>query len=169
MNGEKFHHHWWAYWKPLATSCLLALIGMGVLLLGLPLGVVFLAMAAAGLGGIYLWSTWHTFTFTGDNRLIRRRGFFGCAEDVITLFGVITPYRTPILGKAMDVGSVHLGIPGPNIHIRHIARFAAFYQRLLYGAQQQRAAPEPPVVQVFFQMPPVPYGARPNREQLPRQ
>lgn len=164
-EGFTFHHHWWAYRKPVATSCLLAAIGSAAVLLRLPLGVVFLAMGVAGWAGIYLFWTWHTLTFTQDHRLIRRRGICGSAEDVITLFGVITPYQTPFLGRALDVGSVHLGIPGPNIHIKHIASFAAFYQQLLYGAQQQQRAAEPPVIQVFFQMPPMPYGA--GNQQLP--
>jgi hypothetical protein len=162
-----FHHHCLAYWKPLATTCLLTALGFVSMLVWMPLGLVFLTMAAAGVAGIYLFWAWHTFTFTEDSRLIRRRGLFGCAEDVITLFGVLTPYQIPILGKMLNVGSVHLGIPGPNIHIRHVADFDAFHERLVCGTQQQQRFSDPPVVQVFFQMPPVPYGARQWMDQLP--
>jgi len=170
MNDDDtltFHHHWLAYWKPLAMACLLAVLGSVGMLLWAPLGMGFLTLAAAIAVGVYLFWTWHTFTFTEDNRLIRRRGFFKCAEDVISLFGVITPYWIPILGKMLNAGNVYLGIPGPDIHIRHIANFDAFYRRLIYGAQQQERGPEPPVVQVFFQMPPMPQGARYWGDQLP--
>jgi hypothetical protein len=158
-----FHHHWLAYWKPLAVACSLAVLGLVCLLIWTPLGMGFLTLAAVIVVEVYLFWTWHTFTFTDDNRLIRRRGFLGCIKDVITLFGVLTPYEVPILGKMLNVGSVHLGIPGPDIHIRHIAKFDAFYERLVHGARQQRA-PEPPVVQFFFQMPPMPYRERNGNE-----
>jgi hypothetical protein len=158
-----FHHHWLAYWKLLAMTCLLAVLGSISVLMWAPLGTGLLMLAAATAAGIYLYWAWHTFTFTDDNRLIRRRGVFGCTEDVITLFGVLTPYEIPILGKMLNAGSVHLGIPGPDIHIRHIANFDAFYERLVHGARQQRA-PEPPVVQFFFQMPPMPYRERNGNE-----
>ena len=166
--SETFHHHWLAFWKPLAMTCLLVVLSSISTLVWVPLGIGLLTLAAIVAVGIYLFWTWHTFTFTEDNRLIRRRGFFKCAEDVISLFGVITPYWIPILGKILNVGSVYLGIPGADIHIRHIANFDAFYERLVSSAQEQQRAPDPPLVQVFFQMPPMPYGVWHRDDQLPR-
>jgi hypothetical protein len=165
--SETFHHHWLAFWKPLAMTCFLVVLGSISMVVWVPLGLGFLMLAAIGALSIFLFWTWHTFTFTDDNRLIRRRGCFGCTKDVITLFGVLTPYQAPIVGKILNAGSVHLGVPGPDIHIRHIANFDAFYARLVHGAQQQQQATDPPVVQVFFQMPPMPYEPWHGDEQLP--
>lgn len=164
--SETFHHHWLAFWQPLAMTCLLVVLSSISTLVWVPLGIGLLTLVAIVAVGVYLFWSWHTFTFTEDNRLIRRRGFLGCTEDVITLFGVLTPYQAPIVGKILNAGSVHLGIPGPDIDIRYIANFHAFYERMVMGAQQQRP-PEPPVVQVFFQMPPMPYELWNGDEQLP--
>lgn len=150
-----FHPHWFAFWKPLTASCLLVLAGAVATVAGAPHGLILVLMGGLGLLAVYLFWSWHTLTFTEDNRLVRRRGILGCSEDVITLFGVLTHHQIPILGKALDVGSVHLGIPGPDIHIRHIGNFAAFYRRMLASNQPQARA-EPPVIQLFFQVPAMP-------------
>lgn len=151
-----FRHHWLAYWKHLATTALLIALGPGGLLLWPPLGIALVVMALINAAGIYLSWMWHTFTFTEDNRLVRRRGPVGNARDVITLFGVITPYQIPFLGEWLDVGSIYLGIPGPNIHIHHIANFAEFYHRLYQGARPPGHDPDPPPIHIVLQWPDAP-------------
>jgi hypothetical protein len=105
-----FHLHWLNYWKSLAMACLLAVLTPIGLLAWLPLGIGCLVLATVLAAGVYLDWTWNTFGFTDDGRLIRRRGVFGCTRDIITLFGVLTPYQIPGLGEALDVGSVQLGV-----------------------------------------------------------
>jgi hypothetical protein len=150
-----YHHHWLALWKPLAFIALLVVLGAGGVLVWLPLGLVLFTLALIVAMSIYLYWSWHTFAFTADNRLIRRRGFLGCTEDVISLFGVITPHYTPVLGRWLDVGDVYLSLPGPDSHIRHIANFEAFHHRLVYGAQQRGSPSTPSPVQIIVQLPPV--------------
>ena len=139
-----FRHHWLAYWQSLTVVAWLVVLG---LLLGIALGpwpgVVLGSIALSIAVRDYLLWRWQTFTFTPDNRLIRRRGVLGLTEDMISLFGVITPYRIPLLSSLLDVGSVHLGVPGPDIHIKYIADFTAFHQRLMHGARR-RDLPSPP-------------------------
>jgi hypothetical protein len=158
-----FHPHWLAYWQALAVIALLIVVGFLGLLLWPPLGLFLWGLALGGAIGTYLYWRWHFYVFTTDKRLIRQRGILGCASDVITLFGVITPYQTPLLGEWLDVGSVHLGIPGPDIRLRHIAHFREFCSYLVVDEPPAR---DPPV-QVFIQMPPLPYDGPGWQERLP--
>ena len=155
-TGQIFYHHWLAYWKLLCGAALLVVLGLVVGLAWPLLGLGLLGLAASSAMSIYLYRTWHTLTFLEDGRLVRRRGFFGNAEDVITLFGVVTPYCIPVLGRRLNAGSVHLGIPGPDIHIRHIANFAAFYRQLVHSAQQGQRDPGPQVIHIYLHISPVP-------------
>lgn len=136
-GAPTFHPHWLAFWRRFLGIALL--VGMGLLgfVVWVPLGFIFWAMAAASGVSIYLEWSWNTCTFTADRRLIRRRGFMGCARDIISLFGTITPYQIPILGQWLDMGSVELRIPGQGqiVYIRHIAHFQEFC-RLLMAARQ---------------------------------
>jgi hypothetical protein len=156
MERRIYRYHWLAFWKPLSVTSLLFLLGTAGLLVWQPLAFLFYVPAVVlGMALVLTWR-WRSLRFTPDHRLSRRRGILGSTEDVISLFGVITPYQTPVLGRMLDVGSVHLGIPGPDIHIRHIANFQAFYHDLLFGAaQQEEAAAQPAVVQVHVYVPPV--------------
>lgn len=137
-----FHHHWLAFWRRLIGTVLLAVVGSVGLSLGLPwLGLTFYTFALmAGLATYCSW-TWHTLTFTPDNRLVYRHGFLGTSRRVISLFGTITATQIPVLGNRLDVGSLHLSIPGADMNIRHIARFSDFYQRFLHTRQQQGGSP----------------------------
>ncbi len=154
-SSQVHHYHWLAFWKPMAVIALLVVLGVGGILVWLPPGLGLLALALIGAVSLYLHWSWHTFTFTPDNRLILRRGVNGSTKDVISLFGVVVSYQIPLLGPWLDVGSVYLSPLGRNIHIRHIAHFEAFYSRLVYGAQQQASRAEPPV-QVIVQFLPAP-------------
>jgi hypothetical protein len=153
-----YHHHWVAYWREASGISLLIVLGVASILVWQPLCLGFWLGALAWCGALYLHWNWHTFTFTPDSRLICRRGFMGSARDVVSLFGVVTPYQPPILGRWLDVGSVRMYPFGGELHIRHIASFAAFEQRLLYGAQRQEPRAESPV-QIVVQLPPAPDGA----------
>lgn len=147
-----YRYHWLAFWKPLAGIALLVVLGVGAILVWLPVGLGLLALALIGAASLYLYWSWHTFAFTPDDRLILRRGVDGSIKDVISLFGVVVPYQIPVLGPWLDVGSVSLSPFGRSIHIRHIAHFEAFYSRLVYGAQQQGSHPGTPPVQVIVQL-----------------
>lgn len=150
-SAQVYHHHWLAYCKPLSFASLLLVLGVGLARFWLLLGLVALALALMVALGTYLYRSWHTLAFTDDNRLVYRHGFLGCTESVFSLFGVITPRRTPILGQWFDVGDLHLSLPG--IRIRHIAHFSAFRSRLMGNVQRQERPPSPPV-QVIIQLPP---------------
>jgi hypothetical protein len=152
---QVYRYHWLAFWKALAGVSFLLVLSIAGFLLYLPLGLVLLTLALIGAVIIYLSWSHHTLTFTPGNHLVRRRGFLGCTEDMISLFGTITPYQVPILGGWLDVGSVYLGIPGPDIHIRYVAHFRSFRRRLVYGAQQQAGRLNIPPVQIVVQLPPV--------------
>lgn len=159
VSPQVYHHHWLVFWKPLAGVSFLLVLSIGGALVWLPLGLSLVTLALIGAVSVYLSWSWHTFTFIAENRLVRCRGFLGCTKDVITLFGVVTPYQIPVLGQWLDVGNVYLGLPGPDIHIRYIAHFAAFYRRLIHGAQQQGSHSDSPPVQVIVQLPPSPRAA----------
>jgi hypothetical protein len=159
VSPQVYHHHWLAFWKPLAGISFLLVLSIGGALVSLPLGLSLVILALIGAVSVYLAWSWHTFTFTAGNRLVRRRGFLGCTKDAITLFGVVTPYQIPVLGQWLDMGNVYLGLPGPDIHIRYIAHFTAFYRRLIHGAQQQGSHSDSPPVQVIVQLPPSPRAA----------
>jgi hypothetical protein len=152
---QVYRYHWLAFWKALAGVSFLLVLSIAGFLFYLPLGLVLLTLALIGAVTIYLSWSHHTLTFTPSSRLVRRRGFLGCTEDVISLFGTITPYQVPALGWWLDVGSVYLGIPGPDIHIRHVAHFGSFHRRLVYDAQQQANRLNIPPVQIVVQLPPV--------------
>ena len=151
-----FHHHWLAFWQPLAIASLLVVLGPPAMFVWPSLGIGALVLAALVALGVYLFWRWHTFTFTDDQRLIRRRGVFQCYKDVIDLFGTMTPYQVPLLGELLNVGSIYLNILGPDIHIHHVANFGAFYERLIYSTGQQVQGPDSPLVQIVFQTPPGP-------------
>jgi hypothetical protein len=155
-DPSTFRHHWVAFAGPLSVVALLLVAGLASMLFSVGLGLVLWAVAVVILAGTWQWREWHTLTFTVDNRLLRRRGPFGLSRDLITLFGVISPTQTPILGPWLDVGDVHLGIPGPDIHIRQIEHFEAFCQRLIAGAQPQREQE----FYIYLQMPDSPNGWR---------
>ncbi len=138
---ESYHYHWLAFWKPIAAVTFLAMLSIGGAWIWLPLGLCFLALALIGAMSLYLNWSWHSFTFTTDNRLIWRRGFLGCTEDVISLFGIVTPYQIPILGRCLDIGNVHLRVAGSNLDVRHIAHFQAFCDRLTHGAPRREERP----------------------------
>jgi hypothetical protein len=138
-SPQVYRYHWLAFWKPLASISFLLVLGVSGLVVWFPLGLGFLTLALVGAVSICLFWSWHTFTFTPDNRLIRQRGFLGSTKDVISFFGVVTPYLIPVLGRWLDVGNVYLSLPGPDIHIRYIGNFEAFYRQLVYGPQQQRS------------------------------
>jgi hypothetical protein len=150
---QYYHHHWMAFWKQFSfISLLLVLSAVGFCYRFLA-GLVLLAPTMAWSYGIYLYRKWHIYAFTPDNRLIRCRGFYGHRIDVISLFGTITPYRHTILGPLLDVGSVELGIAGPDIHIRHIGEFSSFFRRLVEGPPQSDSqSGAPPPVQVIIQL-----------------
>lgn len=154
-SSRIYYHHWLAYWKSLAAIASLLVLGVAGLIVSPPLGAGLLAFSLVVGAALCLWRSWHTLTFLHDGRLVRRRGLGGCAQDVISLFGVITPYQVPVVGRWLDVGSVHLGIPGPDIHIRHIGDFRTFCAQLFSGAQQQeeRAGTS---VQIVLVCPPAP-------------
>lgn len=154
-SSQVHRYHWLAFWKPMAVIALLVVLGVGGILVWLPLGLGLLALALIRAVSLYLHWSWHTFAFAPDNRLILRRGVNGSTKDVISLFGVVKSYQIPLLGPWLDVGSVRLSPFGSSIHIRHIACFEAFYSRLVYGAQQQASRAEPPV-QVIVQLLPAP-------------
>jgi len=150
-SPQIYRHHWLAFWKPLSVISLLLVLSIGGFRVYFPVGVILLALALTIGISVYLCWSWHTYTFTPDNRLIRRRGAFGCSTDIISLFGTITPYQIPFLGRLLDVGSVRLRIAGPDEHIRHIANFASFCRQLIEGAQQN--SQPSPHVQVIIQLP----------------
>jgi hypothetical protein len=166
-SSQVYHHHWFALWKPLTGIALLVVLSVGGGLVWLPLGLGLFTLALIGAVSLYLYWSWHTFSFTADNRLVRRRGFLGCTKDVISLFGVVTPYQIPALGQWLDVGNVHLGILVPNVEIRHIARFSAFYNRLVYSVQKQERRSDPTPIYVVVQFPSVSYAGRGWLNQLP--
>ena len=159
MNGriftpgsqEVFRHHWFAFWRHLAAIALLLALGLGTLWIWPGLMLFCFSLALIWTLSLYLYWRWHTLTFTEDNRLVRRRGFVGSTEDIISLFPLITPYQMPVIGQWFNVGSVNLGIPGPDVHIRHIANFEAFRNQLVYGTQQQGSQPGA-AVQVIIQL-----------------
>lgn len=155
-----YYHHWLAYWRLLAGLALLLLLGLASLALWPPLGAGLLAFTLTVGAALHLWRSWHTLTFLPDGRLVRRRGVGGCIHDVITLFGVITPYQMPVVGRLLDVGSVHLGIPGPDIHIRHIGNFEAFCRDLFTSEEPQDGATQQQTVQVMFFWPQDPGNGR---------
>jgi len=136
-----YHYHWLAFWKPMAVIGLLVVLGVGAILVWLPVGLGLLALALALIGAVSLYLYWsrHTFAFTPDNRLILRRGVLGSTIEVTSLFGVVVSYQIPVLGPRLDVGSVRLSPFGRSIHIRHIAHFEAFYSRLVHGVQPAEA------------------------------
>ena len=164
--SQTFYYHWWAFWKPLAAASVLTAAGAALLLILPPLGFILLILAAGDMVGVCMFRAWNTFQFINGNRLIRKRGFLGSAEDFITLFGVISPYQVPILGRWFNVGSVHLGIPGPDVHINHIANFSEFHRLLLNGAERQEQA-EPQLFQFIIQFPPPPYYWPDRARELP--
>lgn len=160
MDERTYRYHPLAFWKGLAGAALMLVLGTGGILLWTPLGLGLWAVAHATVVGVYHCWKWHTLTFTPDNRLIRRRGFLGCTQDLVSLFGRITPSQVPVLGQWLDVGSVYLGIPGPDLDIRHVSSFMSFRNRLICGARQQQASHRGsqlagPVVQVIVVVPPV--------------
>jgi hypothetical protein len=132
-ESETYRYHWLSYWRALSIIALLIVLGSAAILASPTMGLILWVLALAGLVNVWLRRTWHSLYFTPDGRLIRRRGILGCTHDIITLFGVITPYQVPFVGHWLDVGSVHMGIPGPDEHIHHISPFAQFYRRLVYG------------------------------------
>jgi hypothetical protein len=145
-----FRHHFLRFFKPASGISLLIVLGAVGFVVWRPLGAGLWLLAGAWATSAYLYWSWHTFAFTPDNRLIRRRGFQGCTQDIISLFGVVTPRQPPILGKWLDVGSVQINAMGDTLHIQQIADFHAFYRRLVYGAPHQE--PSSPV-QIFLQVP----------------
>lgn len=153
-SSRIYYHHWLAYWKPLAAIASLLVLGMAGLMLWPLVGAGMLAFSLVVGAALHLWRSWHTLTFLDDGRLVRRRDVGGCAQDVISLFGVITPYQIPVVGRWLDAGSVHLGIPGPDIHIRHIGNFRAFCTQLFSSVQQEERSQTS--VQVVLVWPPVP-------------
>ncbi len=161
-----YYHHWLAYWRPLTGIAVPLALGMVALALWPPLGAGLLAFGLTLGAALYLWRSWHTLTFLPDGRLVRRRGLGGCVHDVITLFGVITPYQMPGLGRLLDVGSVHLGIPGPDVHIRHIANFDAFCRDLFSSQEPPKGGPQQQTVQVIFIWPQDPGNGRPQAVDL---
>ena len=163
---QVYRYHWLAFWNALAGVSFLLVLSIAGFLLYLPLGLVLLTLALIGAMTIYLSWSHHTLTFTPSNCLVRRRGFLGCTEDVISLFGTITPYQIPVLGRWLDVGSVYLGIPGPDAHIRYVAHFGSFHRRLVYGAQQQASRSSPSPVQIVIQLPPAQFPRGDLRSRL---
>ncbi len=157
---ESYHYHWLAFWRPLAAVVLLAMLSIGGSWVWLPLGLGFLALALIGAMSLYLHWSWHTFTFTADNRLIRRRGFLGCTEDVISLFGIVTPYQIPVLGRCLDIGNVHLRVAGSSLHVRHIAHFQAFCGQLTHSIRRQEERPAPTSIYFIVPAPFMEYGRR---------
>ncbi len=155
-ESETFRYHWVFYWRVLSIASLLTVLG-AVAIRAVPgAGLVLWGLALAVLVGIWLHRRWHRITLTDDGRMIRWGGFFGCTRDIINLWGVITPYEIPIVGRWLDVGSVHLGIPGPDLHICHITPSANFYRRLVYGTQRQEGRDRGSPVQIFIQYPGLP-------------
>lgn len=166
-SSQVHRYHWLAFWKPMAVIALLVVLGGGGILVWLPLGLGLLALALIGTGSLYLHWSWQALAFTPDNRLIRHRGFLGRTADLISLFGVVTPYQIPLLGPWLDVGSVYLSPFGRKMHLRYIANFEAFYNRLAYGAQQQASRSDPLPVQVIIQLLPAPSAGGRWPGQLP--
>ncbi|MEJ2735581.1 MAG: hypothetical protein P8189_18785 [Anaerolineae bacterium] len=155
-ESETYRYHWVFYWKALSIVCLLIVLGTVAIFARPGTGLVLWGLALAVFVGIWLHRSWHSITLTDDGRMVRRGGVLGCTRDIINLWGVITPYEIPILGRWLDVGSVHLGIPGPDLHIRHITPFSVFYRRLVYGAQRREEHRHGAPIQVFVQYPGVP-------------
>lgn len=165
-SSQVHRYHWLAFWKPMAVIALLVVLGVGGILVCLLLGLGLLTLALIGAVSLYLHWSWQALAFTPDNRLILQRGVNGSTKDVISLFGVVMSYQIPLLGPWLDVGSVRLSPLGRNIHIRHIAHFEAFYNRLVHGEQQQASRAEPPV-QVIVQLLPAPRAGDRWPGQLP--
>lgn len=155
-ESETYRYHWLFYWQVLSIVCLLLVLGAVAVLAAPSAGLVLWGLALTVFVGIWLHWSWHSITFTQDARMVRRGGVFGCTYDIINLWGVITPYEIPIVGSWLDVGSVHLGIPGPDLHVRHITPFSAFYRRLVCGAQQREEHRGAAPIQVFVQYPGLP-------------
>ena len=161
-----FRHHWLAYWKPFVGIGLLAALGTAAMFLWMPLGLALNVLAIlVGLATYCSWA-WHTIAFTDDNRLIYRHGPFGVSHSFISLIGTVTTHQVPLLGQWLDVGSVHLGVPGPDTTIRYIAHFSAFCRRLAYSRSEQRGS-ERVSVQVNVLGVPVPHVGYGQRTQLP--
>jgi len=147
---QVYHHHIIKFWRQVSGISLLLVLGILAALIWRPLLALFWMPALSWLACLGFYWSWHTFSFTPDDRLICKRGFRGCTQDIVSLFGVVTPQQPPIFGKWLDVGSVQINPIGGSMRIQHIADFDAFYQRLVYGAQHQ----EPPSpVQIFLQVP----------------
>jgi hypothetical protein len=147
-------YHWLAFWRQLAFISLLVVAGVAALLAEPYVGLALLAVAVVASGALYLHWSWTCFTFTDNNRLIHRHGIMGSSADVIWLFGIAQTCRIPIVGRVLDVGSVVLSVPGPDLHIRHIAQFEAFFAQLAGVAQQRMGPYGQSPVQVLIQLPP---------------
>ena len=130
-----FHHHCWAYRAPIGLVALLGLMGAGAMISAPRLGLLVCFMAVVAAVGIRLHWSWHTLEVT-ESKLIRRHGMAGLQRDVISLFGQVSTYQTPVVGKWLDVGSIHLKAPGSDLTIRHIANFNSFYQQLVDSQRQ---------------------------------
>jgi hypothetical protein len=148
-----YYYHWLAYWRWVAAIGALLLVSLASLALWPPLGAGLLAFCLTLGAALYRWRSWHTLTFLPDGRLVRRRGLGGYTHDMITLFGVITPSQIPAVGRLLDVGSVHLGIPGPDIHIRHIGDFEAFCRDMCSSQSADEGGNQQQTVQVVFVWP----------------
>jgi hypothetical protein len=128
------------------------------------LALLMLALIVA-VSTYYHWS-WHWLNITPDGRLVYCYGLFATRQDIISLFGVVTPHQTPILGPLLNVGSVYLGIPGPDSQIHYIANFRAFRTQLVNGATQAESRSDP-YPQVVIHLPPSPYASVSQPERLP--
>jgi hypothetical protein len=155
-ESETYRYHWVFYWRVLSIVSLLIVLGAMAIPPALGAGLILWGLALTVSVGIWIHRSWYSITLTEDGRMVRRGGFFGCTHDIINLWGVITPYEIPIVGRWLDVGSVHLGIPGPDLHIRHITPFSVFYRRLVYGTQRQEDHRGGSPIQVFVQYPGLP-------------
>lgn len=152
-ESETYRYHWVYYWRALSIVCLLIVLGAVTIPAELGTGLVLWGLGLAVFVRIWLHRGWHIISLTDDGRMIRRGSVFGCTYDIINLWGVISPYEIPIVGRWLDMGSVHLGIPGPDLHIRHITPFSVFYRQLVYGVQRQEDHRHGAPVQIFVQYP----------------
>ncbi|NLF15488.1 MAG: PH domain-containing protein [Anaerolineaceae bacterium] len=147
-----YHRHWLLhYWRQLTGIALLVVVGFGLLVFGSPLGLAPWFGAVLWAMVTYLSWTWNVVYFTADRRLARRRGILGATTDLISPFGVISPSQTPFQ-RFFGVGTIHLHIPGPNVHIPNLAHFADFGSRLVIAEQQEQQLAQAPVqVLINFQ------------------
>lgn len=126
-----YRPHWLAYWRLVAATILLFVLGLGCLFVFVPVALLLLGFATGGAVSTCLYRSWHLYYFIEDRRLVYQHGFLGRHIEVVNLFGRVTHSQVPFLGKLLNVGDVFLGVVGPDLNMRHISQFDDFRRFLM--------------------------------------